>query len=182
MRFSAFALAASAIVLGACGGGNKDNASTTDSAGSATATAPAATGGDSAAAAPGGAGGAAPAGGTAAAKPATGTTHEVKMLGDEKGYRFEPANITVKQGDAIKFTMVSGGPHNVAFDPAAIPAAGKDQLNANIPNQASELSSQMLMNPNEAVTISFAGVAPGAYNYHCTPHLAMNMKGVITVQ
>jgi plastocyanin len=40
----------------------------------------------------------------------------------------------------------------------------------------------MMMNPNENVTISFAGVAPGAYNYHCTPHLAMNMKGVITVQ
>ncbi len=181
MRFSAFALAASAIVLGACGG-NKDTAANADSAGSTTAAAPATTGGDSAAAAPGAAGGAAPAGGAAAAKPATGTTHEVKMVGDEKGYRFEPANITVKQGDAIKFTMVSGGPHNVAFDPAAIPAAGKDQLNANIPNQASELSSQMLMNPNEAVTISFAGVAPGAYNYHCTPHLAMNMKGVITVQ
>jgi plastocyanin len=78
--------------------------------------------------------------------------------------------------------MVSGGPHNVAFDPAAIPGGGKDQLNANIPNAASELSSQMLMNANENVTISFAGVAPGAYNYHCTPHLAMNMKGVITVQ
>ena len=117
-----------------------------------------------------------------AAKAATGTTHEVKMLGDEKGYRFEPANLTVKQGDAIKFTMVSGGPHNVAFDAAAIPAAGKDQLNANIPNPSGELSSQMLLNPNENVVISFAGVAPGAYNYHCTPHLAMNMKGVITVQ
>ena len=58
------------------------------------------------------------------------------MIGDEKGYRFEPANITVKQGDGIKFTMVSGGPHNVAFDAAAIPAAGKDQLAANIPNAA----------------------------------------------
>jgi plastocyanin len=30
--------------------------------------------------------------------------------------------------------------------------------------------------------ISFAGVAPGAYPYHCTPHIAMNMKGTITVQ
>jgi plastocyanin len=98
------------------------------------------------------------AGGAAAATPATGTTHEVKMVGDDKGYRFEPANITVKQGDAIKFTMTSGGPHNVAFDPAGIPGAGKDQLNANIPNAAGELSSQMMMNPNENVTISFAGV------------------------
>ena len=179
MRFSAFALAASALVLGACGG-NKDNPSSEDSTNNATQTEAPATpvaGGDSAAP-----GGAAPAGGTAAAKPATGTTHDVKMLGDDKGYRFEPANITVKAGDAIKFTMVSGGPHNVAFDPAAIPAAGKAQLDANIPNKASELSSEMLLNPNQAVTISFAGVAPGAYNYHCTPHLAMNMKGVITVQ
>ena len=182
MRFSAFALAASAIVLGACGGGNKDNASTTDSAGSATTTAPAATGGDSAAAAPGGAGGAAPAGGTAAAKPATGTTHEVKMVGDEKGYRFEPANITVKAGDGIKFTNVSGGPHNAAFDPAEVPADAKAQLSANMPNQMAELSGPLMVNPNEAYTISFAGVKPGTYNYHCTPHLAMNMKGVITVQ
>jgi plastocyanin len=182
MRFPAFALAASVLVLGACGG-NKDQAAgegaATDTSGmGGTATAP----GGTDPAAPGAATGAPPAGGAVAAMPANGTTHEVKMLGDEKGYRFEPANITVKQGDAIKFTMVSGGPHNVAFDPAGIPAAGKDQLNANIPNQASELSSQMLMNPNEAVTISFAGVAPGTYNYHCTPHLAMNMKGVITVQ
>ena len=25
-------------------------------------------------------------------------------------------------------------------------------------------------------------VKPGKYEYHCTPHIAMNMKGVITVQ
>ena len=104
------------------------------------------------------------------------------MVGDEKGYRFEPANITVKQGDGVKFTMVSGGPHNVAFDPATIPAAGMPQLKSNMPNQMAELSSPMMMNPNESYTISFAGVAPGAYNYHCTPHLAMGMKGTITVQ
>lgn len=172
MRFSAFAIAASVVALAACG---KKDAAPADS--TTAAVTPAA---DSAMAAP--PAGAPAAGGAAAAMPATGTTHEVKMLGDEKGYRFEPANITVKAGDAIKFTMVSGGPHNVAFDAAAIPAAGKGQLDANIPNKAGELSSQMLLQPNEAVTISFAGVAPGAYNYHCTPHLAMNMKGVVTVQ
>jgi plastocyanin len=50
----------------------------------------------------------------------TGTTHEVKMIGDAQGYRFDPANITVKAGDGIKFTTVNGGPHNVAFDPATV--------------------------------------------------------------
>ena len=104
------------------------------------------------------------------------------MVGDDKGYRFEPADITVKAGDGIKFTMVSGGPHNVAFDPATIPADVKPQLSANMPNQQGELSSPMFMNPNESYTISFANVKPGQYPYNCTPHLAMGMKGTITVQ
>ena len=181
MRFSAITLAASVLLLGACGGGDKKG---TDTTAAATPSADAGANGAAGGAAAGGAaaGAAAPAGGAVAAKPATGATHEIKMYGDDKGYRFEPANITIKQGDAVKFTMVNGGPHNVAFDPAAIPSGAQAQLNANIPNAASDLNSQMLMNPNDGVTVSFAGVPAGAYNYHCTPHLAMNMKGVITVQ
>lgn len=164
MRFLGFAVVASAaIMLGACGG---DKAATTD-----TAAAPAA-----AEAAPA----AAPAAGAMA--PITGTTHEVKMIGDGAGYRFEPANITVAQGDGIKFVMVSGGPHNVAFDPATLPAGAQAQLSANMPEQAGELSGKMMLNADESYTISFGGVAPGDYPYHCTPHLAMNMKGVITVK
>ena len=38
------------------------------------------------------------------------------------------------------------------------------------------------MNPNEEYTISFGGIKPGTYEFHCTPHLAMNMKGKVTVQ
>ncbi len=177
MRFSAMTLAASVLLLGACGGGDKK--ATADTA-AASADASAATAAPAGGAAAGAAGGAA-AGGVAA-KPATGATHEVKMYGDDKGYRFEPANLTVKQGDAVKFTMVNGGPHNVAFDPAGIPSGAAAQLNANMSPASTDESSPMLMNPNDAVTVSFAGVPAGAYNYHCTPHLAMNMKGVITVQ
>lgn len=104
------------------------------------------------------------------------------MVGDASGYRFEPANLTVKQGDAIKFIMVSGGPHNVAFLNVTDPTA-KAQLDANMSGQKmAELSSPMLMQPNEAYTISFAKVPAGKYDYQCTPHAAMNMKGVITVQ
>src|SRR5690348_15474130 len=98
MRFLGFAVVGSAIVLGACGGGEKA-ADTT-----ATATPAATDSATTAAATP-------TTPGTAAA--ITGTTHEVKMVGDDKGYRFEPADIKVKAGDGIKFIMVSGGPHNV---------------------------------------------------------------------
>ena len=114
--------------------------------------------------------------------PATGATKTINMVGDAKGYRFEPANVTIKQGDAIKFVVVSGGPHNVAFDPATIPADVKGQLMANMPNQQGELSSPLFSNPNESYTISFANVKPGQYPYHCTPHLAMGMKGTITIE
>jgi plastocyanin len=160
MRFIGSALVASAIVLGACGGGEK--APATDAAAPAAAPAAVATG-------------------TAAA--ITGTTHEVKMLGDEKGYRFEPKDLTIKAGDGIKFVFVSGGPHNVAFNAAVLPADVASQLDANFgADKMAELSSKMTMNAGESITISFANIKAGTYPFHCTPHLAMNMKGSVTVQ
>ena len=171
MRFYGLALFAGAAVLGACGGGGEKAADTTSAA-------------PPAAAAPG-----APAAGAAAAPTstvpkvaATGQTHEIKMIGDDKGYRFDPADITIKSGDALKFVNVTGGPHNIAFDPETMPADAKAQLDANMDNKMADLSSPLLMNPNEDYIISFGGVKPGKYTFHCTPHLAMNMKGSVTVQ
>jgi plastocyanin len=165
MRFNGLALIASVALVAACGGGEKPAATDTTKAVNP-APAP---------------GAAAPAGAVAPI-PATGDTVTVKMVGDDKGYRFEPAAITIKSGQPVKFVMVSGGPHNVAFDPTTVPADSKDQLNANMVGQMSELSSPLLMNPNEAYVVSFGGVKPGTYPFHCTPHLAMGMKGTITVQ
>src|SRR4051812_34400654 len=165
MRFSRLALVASAVVLGACSGGDKSG-TPTDSATTAAPTTNTA----------------APATGTVAKAPATGKTWDVKMIGDGTTYKFEPADITIKQGDAVRWTMVSGGPHNVSFDPAEVAAAAKPQLMANMEAQMSELSGPLLQNANDQYTISFANVPAGKYNYHCTPHLAMNMKGTITVQ
>ena len=165
MRFYGLALATGAFVVGACGGGETKQADTA-AATPAPAAAPATT---------------TPAAGAATAAAITGTTHEIKMIGDAQGYRFDPANITVKAGDGIKFVMVTGGPHNVAFDAATVPADSKDQLFANMPN-ATDGSSPMMMNPNEAWTLSLGNIKPGKYPFHCTPHLAMGMKGEITVQ
>ncbi|MEP6856781.1 MAG: plastocyanin/azurin family copper-binding protein [Gemmatimonadales bacterium] len=172
MRFYGFAVAVGAITLGACAGGEKKPADTTHVAVDTTAASTTTTTGTSTTTS-----------GAGTMAPITGKTHEVKMLGDAKGYRFEPANLTVKQGDGIKFVVVGGGPHNVAFDPATIPADVKGQLDANMgTDKMGELSSNMKMNPGESVTVSFGNIKPGQYPYHCTPHLALNMKGVITVQ
>lgn len=172
MRFYGIAVLAGAAVLGACGGEKQPVADTTSAA---TAVTPAPTTTDTNAAASGAAG-------AVAAAPATGATHEVKMIGDATGYRFDPANITIKQGDAVKFIMVSGGPHNVAFLNLT-DATVKAQLNANMPGQhMAEDSSPLLMQPNEPYTISFAKIPAGKYDFDCTPHAAMGMKGSITVQ
>jgi plastocyanin len=161
MRFSGVVLVAAVATLGACGGGEQ-KAAASDS--SATAAAPA--------------GGAAVAG--MAAMPATGKTVEIKMSGDEKGYRFEPADVTIKVGDAVKFVVVSAAPHNIAF--SAMPAESRAQLQANMPEAMGDMMGKMLLSPNEAYVISFAGLKPGKYEFNCTPHLANNMKGTITVQ
>lgn len=175
MRFYGIALLAGAAVLGACGG---ENQSATDSAAmnaaSTTATPSTATATPST--------GTTPAAGAVAAAPATGTTHEVKMVGDASGYKFVPERITIKAGDAIKYVMVSGGPHNVAFQ-TITDAAVKAQLDANMPGQKmGEANGPMIMQPNEAYTISYAKIPPGTYEYVCVPHLAMNMKGWVTIQ
>jgi plastocyanin len=175
MRFYGFAVAVGVITLGACAGGEKSPADTTHVAvdtSAATTTTTTTTGGA-----------ATTTGGAATAAAITGKTITVNMVGDAKGYRFEPANVSVKQGDGIKFVVVSGGPHNVAFDPATIPADSKSQLDANMgTDKMAELSSAMKTNAGESVTVSFANIKPGQYPFHCVPHLALGMKGVITVQ
>jgi len=74
-------------------------------------------------------------------------------------------------------------PHRWAAAPATIPADVRGQLDANMgTDKMGELSSNMKMNPGDAITVSFGKIKPGQYLYHCVPHLALGMKGVITVQ
>ena len=166
MRFKGLTLVTSAFVFAACGGGESKPAAEATPAPMAETAAPAPA-----------------AGGAAMMAPASGTTHEVKMVGDDKGFRFEPANLTIKTGDAVKFVFVSGGPHNIAFDGAALAADVKAQLDANFGSERmAELNSNMYMTAGQSITISFAKVPAGSYPFNCTPHLAMAMKGMITVQ
>lgn len=163
MQFKGMALVASAILFAACGGSDTQPAAETTPAATAETAAPAA--------------------GAVALAPATGTVHEIKMVGDDKGYRFEPANLTIKSGDAVKFVALSGFPHNVAFVGTALAPNVKAQLDANFgPARMAELQSTMYLAANEGFTLSFANIPAGTYEFNCTPHLAMNMKGVITVQ
>src|SRR5205814_9461023 len=108
-----------------------------------------------------------------AARPATGKAWEVKRVGDASGYKYDPANLTIKQGDAVKWTVVSGPPHNVSFYADSIPPGAQNQLSANMPNPMSPLTSPLFNNPNESYTFYFSWVPMVEYKLFCTPNLAI---------
>ncbi len=118
----------------------------------------------------------------AAAPAPTGATIDVSMELVGSTYKYDPATITVKAGDVIKFHNKSGGPHNVAFDAAGIPSGSAAAVDAALgANKMGPLTGALLVEPNAVFTFSTAGLPAGTYNFHCTPHQALGMKGVLTV-
>jgi plastocyanin len=106
----------------------------------------------------------------------------IEMVGDAKGYRFEPSAVTIHVGDVVRFVNKIGGPHNVTFWPDSIPGGTQQKLQGNMSGTTGPLTSPLLINSGDAATVSFAGVAPGTYKFYCMPHLALGMKGQIIVQ
>jgi len=82
----------------------------------------------------------------------------------------------------IRFHNVSGGPHNVSFWADSIPAGAADALKAGMPDQMAPLEGSLLTEPNAVYTVNFAKAPAGEYKYYCLPHLALGMKGKLTVQ
>jgi len=109
--------------------------------------------------------------------PFTGTVHEVKMRGTAKGYFYEPAQLMIKKGDKVRFTMVDGGPHNVNFTGQNIPGPAKVLLEGE-----GKMLGAMLQAPGQTYDVEFGERFPiGDYNYVCDPHAALGMKGKIVV-
>ena len=105
----------------------------------------------------------------AASVPLTGEVIEVNMLSDlARGELFEPADFTVRRGDVVRFTLVSGV-HNAAFTP------DKNPSGVRLPP-----TSPYLQLPGQ--TFEFVVEQPsGEYYYQCDPHVALGMIGTMTV-
>jgi len=118
----------------------------------------------------------------AAAPAAGGATHDVNMVLEGSSYKYVPDQLTIKAGDQVRFHNVSGGPHNVSFWTDSIQAGAADPLKAGMPDQMAPLEGQLITEPNAVYTVTFANTPAGDYKYYCLPHLALGMKGKITVQ
>jgi plastocyanin len=152
----------------ACGGGDEadDTAATTTDTVAASGTPTVTT---TAPATP-----AAPTAGAPVAPDAGGQVHEVRMVTTQGGAagQFEPATITVKKGDVIRWVMAeSGVPHNVSFSQGqGNPAGFTPPADSPLYTQAGQ-TYELKVDWNA-----------GTYNYVCVPHSMMGMKGSVTVQ
>jgi plastocyanin len=118
-----------------------------------------------------------------AAQPVRGTIHTVSMQLDNEGFRFDPAYLTVAEGDGVQFVMVSGVPHNVTFDEKFIPPAARAQLLANLAALgARDFAAPVVTAVDSAYTVSTSGLPRGDYLFYCAPHRSLNMHGVLTVR
>ena len=113
---------------------------------------------------------------------ATAKTVEVQMIGDATGYRFAPATVTIQRGDKVRFTLVSGPPHNVVFWSDSIPKGAAAVLAKGMPQTVDKLTSPFFLKTGDSYVVSFAGAPAGRYRYYCTPHLALGMTATIVVK
>jgi plastocyanin len=119
-----------------------------------------------------------------AAAPAAGggASHDVSMELVGGTYKFDPSDLTIKSGDVVNFHNKSGGPHNISFWADSIPPGAADVLKKNMPDQMAPLEGPLLTEPEQVYTINFAGAPKGDFKFYCLPHLALGMKGKLTVQ
>jgi plastocyanin len=109
-------------------------------------------------------------------------TVEVQMIGDASGYKFSPAKIAIQKGDKVKFTLVSGPPHNVVFWEDSIPKGAAAKLGKAMTKTVGPLTGPFLLNTGDTYEISFTGLPAGTYHYYCAPHLALGMRATIEVK
>ncbi len=124
-----------------------------------------------------------PAGDTPAAEATEGAVHEVQMVLTDAGeYKYIPDELTIKVGDTVRWINASGGPHNVQFTAGEVPDGAEDVLNAAMANRMGPMNGQLLLAPNAVYEVSFAGAPVGQYGYVCTPHVMLGMTASLTVE
>ncbi|MDJ0619207.1 MAG: plastocyanin [Calothrix sp. MO_192.B10] len=99
--------------------------------------------------------------------------YTIKMGTDRGMLAFEPAKLTVKVGDTVKFVNNRVPPHNVVFD---------SSKSANKAVAVKATHKQLMMSPGQSFEVSFADAEPGEYPFYCEPHRGAGMAGKIIVE
>ena len=118
----------------------------------------------------------------AAAPAPTGATIDVNMELVGSTYKYDPAthhrqgrrrDQVPQQERRSAQRRVRCGRHSLRLGGAIDAALGATKMGP--------LTGALLVEPDAVFTFSTAGFPAGTYNFHCTPHQALGMKGVLTV-
>jgi plastocyanin len=94
------------------------------------------------------------------------TIKEVTDYDAKKPHFFSPDTLTIKPGDTVTFENVQDEPHEVMF--------------ISVPKGVEE----MIMSPmheKKGDTFTYTFTVPGTYKFHCHPHEALGMEGMLVV-
>ena len=101
------------------------------------------------------------------------TTHIVKMTGD---YEFVPSELTIKQGDSVKWLMVTTKAHEVASGTVIETKDGRE----GVPDGLWDSGTLTRGMTEESFTYTFNST--GTFPYYCESHVDVGMIGSITVE
>ncbi len=96
----------------------------------------------------------------------------VKMIDKSTAeWRFEPSDITARPGDTIRFLQEDIVPHNVEFTSSPEGAELADK----------KIGAFLLARGDIYEIVVDARFLKGVYDFVCTPHAPLGMKGTLTV-
>jgi plastocyanin len=112
------------------------------------------------------------------------TTHVIRLVANPNTqvYRFEPAEVVAKPGDALVFKVVSGAPHSVVYEGQGLSPGVKGAFNSAMPNRSGDLSSPLLTASGGEYRMTVPQVPAGTYPFYCLPHRAYDMRGTLTIK
>ena len=91
-----------------------------------------------------------------------------------EGSEFEPAAVSARQGDVVRFTAGDHRGHALVFDPARL-----DPEAAAFLESSGQLRGPPLLSAGTSWIVSLAGAPPGSYPFRCVTHDA---SGVLRVE
>ena len=111
------------------------------------------------------------------------TVHDVELRGDlaESDYGFAPATLSVRPGDVLRFRVLSGAPHSIAFDSTGLSRSAKAALNRAMPGRVSRLRGPLLVKEGETYRMVVPRLPSGSYRFYCLTHQVYEAVGTLVI-
>jgi len=98
-----------------------------------------------------------------------------------ESFVFQPARVTVKPGEILEFTVESGGPYMIGFEPADFGPRERNLMDAAMPDRTASLRSAVLPRPGSRLQLVLPALPSGSYRFSAVTHIAYRMAGVLVV-